>query len=48
MQEAKTMIQAGFRVDREPYLKSILLCMRAHLLQVRWGYPKKEIKLQSK
>ena len=35
MKEAKAMIKAGFRVDREPYLKSILLCIRAHLLQVR-------------
>ena len=30
------MINARFRVDREPYLKGILLCIRAHLLQVRY------------
>ena len=29
------MIRAGFRVDWEPYLKSVLLAMRAHLLGVR-------------
>lgn len=28
------MIRAGFDVGTEPYLKSILLCLRAHLLQV--------------
>jgi hypothetical protein len=29
------MIRAGFRVDWEPYLKSVLLAIRAHLLGVR-------------
>ena len=35
MLEAAHMIRAGFDVGTEPYLKSILLCLRAHLLQVK-------------
>ena len=44
MKEAKAMIKAGFRVDREPYLKSILLCIRAHLLQVCCAAPPSEFR----
>ncbi|EIE18524.1 RdRP-domain-containing protein, partial [Coccomyxa subellipsoidea C-169] len=33
MLEAAHIIRAGFDVGTEPYLKSILLCLRAHLLQ---------------
>ena len=35
LQECKRMVRAGFRVDWEPYLKSVLLAIRAHLLGVR-------------
>ena len=35
MAEAAAMISAGFSVAAEPYLKSALVCLRAHLLHVR-------------
>lgn len=35
MQDCKRMVKAGFRVDWEPYLKGVLLAIRAHLLGVR-------------
>jgi hypothetical protein len=38
MLEAQQMIRAGFDVASEPYLKSILLCLRAHLLQVTFTF----------
>jgi hypothetical protein len=37
MKEAALMIRCGFDVASEPYLKSVLLCLRAHLLQVHFS-----------
>ena len=34
MDDAGLMIQAGFKIDTEPFLKSTLLCLRTHLLHV--------------
>ena len=35
MNDAALMLSAGFRIDAEPFLKSTLVCLRAHLLHVR-------------
>ena len=34
MHDAAQMISAGFSVESEPFLQSMLLCLRAHLLHV--------------
>ena len=33
MCDAAQMIDAGFDIAKEPFLKSTLLCLRSHLLQ---------------
>lgn len=38
MNDAVLMLDAGFDIDTEPFLKSMLVCLRAHLLHV--GIPK--------
>lgn len=35
MNDAALMLRAGFKIDTEPFLKSMLVCLRAHLLHVR-------------
>ena len=35
MNDAALMLRCGFGIDAEPFLKSTLVCLRAHLLHVR-------------